>query len=35
MSTFHGLEMKSIDGELVKFDGFEGQYCLVVNVASR
>ncbi len=35
MSTFHDLEMKSIDGELVKFGGFEGQLCLVVNVASR
>ncbi len=35
MSSFHDLEMKSIDGELVKFSGYQGQHCLVVNVASR
>ena len=34
MSTFHEFEMTSITGELVSFDQFEGQICLVVNVAS-
>ncbi len=34
MSTFHELEMTSITGERVPFDRFEGQICLIVNVAS-
>jgi glutathione peroxidase-family protein len=34
MSTFHEFEMTSITGDLVSFDQFEGQLCLVVNVAS-
>jgi glutathione peroxidase-family protein len=34
MSTFHDFEMTSISGEPVSFDQFEGQLCLVVNVAS-
>jgi glutathione peroxidase-family protein len=34
MSTFHEFEMASITGDLVSFDQFEGQLCLVVNVAS-
>jgi hypothetical protein len=34
MSTFHEFEMTSITGEQVSFDQFEGQICLIVNVAS-
>lgn len=34
MSTFHEFEMTSITGDRVSFDQFEGQICLVVNVAS-
>ena len=34
MSTFHEFEMISITGERVAFDRFEGQICLIVNVAS-
>jgi len=33
--TFHQLTMESISGEPVDFSAYEGQYCLVVNVASR
>ena len=32
--TFHEFEMTSITGDQVSFDQFEGQICLVVNVAS-
>ncbi len=35
MSTFHDFEMESITGESVSFKQFQGQRCLVVNVASR
>jgi glutathione peroxidase-family protein len=35
MSSFHDLEMTSITGDQVAFDQFRGQFCLVVNVASR
>lgn len=35
MSTFHEFEMTSITGDLVSFDRFADQFCLVVNVASR
>jgi glutathione peroxidase-family protein len=35
MSSFHDLEMTSITGDQVAFDRFRGQFCLVVNVASR
>jgi glutathione peroxidase-family protein len=35
MSTFHEFEMTSITGDQVSFDRFAGQFCLVVNVASR
>jgi hypothetical protein len=34
MSTFHEFEMTSITGDQVSFDRFDGQYCLIVNVAS-
>ncbi len=34
MSSFHEFEMTSITGEQVAFDQFQGQLCLVVNVAS-
>jgi len=34
MSSFHEFEMNSIEGDAVAFDRFEGQLCLVVNVAS-
>jgi hypothetical protein len=34
MSTFHEFEMTSITGDQVSFDQFEGQICLIVNVAS-
>jgi len=33
--TFHELTMESISGETVDFSAYEGQHCLVVNVASR
>ncbi len=33
-TMFHELVMKSITGEDVEFSTFEGQACLVVNVAS-
>lgn len=32
---FHDLQMKSINGEDVSFADFQGQLCLIVNVASR
>ena len=35
MSTFHDLVMQSITGDAVKFSGYNGQACLVVNVASK
>ncbi len=35
MSTFHDFEMTSITGDTVAFDGFAGQLCLVVNVATH
>ncbi len=34
MSNFHEFEMSSITGDDVSFDQFEGQICLIVNVAS-
>ena len=34
MARFHEFEMTSITGEQVPFSTFEGQACLVVNVAS-
>ena len=35
MSNFHDFEMTSITGDQVSFDQFQGQVCLVVNVASN
>jgi glutathione peroxidase-family protein len=35
MVDFHSLEMLSITGEPVSFEGFRGRVCLIVNVASR
>ena len=35
MSQFHELEMASITGEPVVFSRYQGQLCLVVNVASE
>ncbi len=35
MATLHDFEMASITGEPVKLSQYEGQICLVVNVASR
>jgi len=34
MSQFHELNMKSITGENIQFSDYEGQFCLIVNVAS-
>ncbi len=35
MASFHDFEVASITGEPVKLSQYEGQLCLVVNVASR
>lgn len=35
MGRFHEFTMDSITGESVDFSQFDGQVCLVVNVASR
>ena len=35
MSKFHDLSMTSITGEAVPFARFDGQACLVVNLASK
>ena len=35
MPSLHDFEMASITGEPVKLSQYEGQLCLVVNVASR
>ncbi len=35
MQSFHDFEMSSITGEPVKLSRYEGQVCLVVNVASE
>lgn len=32
---FHDLQMTAITGEMVSFADFQGQLCLIVNVASR
>ncbi len=34
MASLHDFEMASISGEPVKLSQFEGQLCLVVNVAT-
>jgi glutathione peroxidase-family protein len=35
MARFHQFTLRSIEGEDVDFAQFEGQVCLVVNLASR
>ena len=35
MASFHDHEMISITGENVSLSDYEGQVCLVVNVASK
>ena len=35
MARFHEFTMESITGESVDFSQYDGQVCLVVNVASR
>jgi len=34
MSHFYDISMSSITGDTVSFDGYRGQVCLIVNVAS-
>jgi len=34
MSKFHELRMNAISGEEIDFSTYEGQRCLIVNVAS-
>lgn len=35
MARFHEFTLRAIDGEMIDFSRYEGQVCLVVNVASR
>ena len=35
MATIHDFEMDSITGERVKLSQYQGQVCLIVNVASK
>jgi hypothetical protein len=35
MQSFHDFEMSSITGEPVKLSRYDGQVCLVVNLASE
>ncbi len=35
MANFHDFEMASITGENVSLSDYEGQVCLVVNLASK
>ena len=35
MSQFHELTMTDAKGQIVAFNQFAGQTCLIVNVASR
>ncbi len=35
MATLYDFEMSSIMGESVKLSDYEGQVCLIVNVASE
>ncbi len=35
MASFHDFEVTSIEGEPIRLSQFEGQLCVVVNVASR
>ena len=35
MASVHDFEMDSITGEPVRLSDYEGQVCLIVNVASK
>ena len=35
MASLHDFEMDSITGEKVKLSDYEGQVCLIVNLASE
>jgi glutathione peroxidase-family protein len=35
MPSFHDFEMDTIEGDRVGFERYEGQVCLVVNLASQ
>jgi len=35
MASMHDFEMETITGETVSLSQYEGQVCLVVNLASR
>jgi len=35
MASMHDFQMKSITGEMVDLSDYEGQVCLIVNVASE
>ena len=35
MATMHDFEMASITGERVKLSQYQGQVCLIVNVATK
>jgi glutathione peroxidase-family protein len=35
MPSMHDFEMSSITGDLVAFSDYQGQVCLVVNLASK
>ena len=35
MASLHDFEMESITGEPVKLSDYEGQVCLIVNLASE
>ena len=35
MASIHDFEMASITGESVSLSQYEGQVCLIVNLASR
>ena len=35
MTQFHSLEMETLDGQMRSLSDFQGQHCLIVNVASR
>lgn len=35
MARFHDFTLRSIEGEEIDLARYEGQLCLVVNVASR
>ncbi len=35
MASLHDFEMESVTGEPVKLSDYEGQVCLIVNLASE